>query len=249
MSRIECIRPGGAKGGPNPLPDDQLFNHLLADAFLLPPFGDCTPDEREAISELCFSKSGSLIGSPDCDGCAHEIEQKMSATSVCHKVTPHVTRPWNRLWFVWPAIGLCWLLVVASLGYPAFYVAWPQGKVAEYPAVSVFFFGWLGLFSLLDGNFQMIGWLANPFFFGTSICLGVRLTRMAAATGVLSVAFAFASFLLKSAIMNEAGHEGPVTAFATGFQLWLTAICLQAALALFLATRRPKALAAPIFED
>lgn len=176
----------------------------------------------------------------------------MSATSVSHNLTPHVTLPMNRPWLVLTAVGCCWLLVLASLAYPAFYVEWPRGAigaVSAYPSAGIFFFGWLGLLGMLDGEFQMIGWLANPFFLLTSIWLLVRNDRNAAVTGAVSLVFAFASFLMHEAIMNAAGHEARITQFATGFHLWVSAIGLQAALAAFLAIRRPKTPTSPIFED
>lgn len=140
--------------------------------------------------------------------------------------------PATWTWAARIGVAICWLMVAVSLAFPAFLVHWPKGTLSEYPSPGIFLFGWLGVMSVLDGKFTMIGWLANPLFFLTSIMLIRRRYRSAAVAGGWSLGFACTSVLLTSAIMNEAGHEAPIIAFAAGFHLWLTAICGQALLAL-----------------
>jgi len=93
-----------------------------------------------------------------------------------------------------------------------------------YPGWTLLFFGWMGLFSVLDGDPSAIGWLANPLFLvGTiAILIGLRLVAIIAMSAALS--FALASFLLRKILVDEAGNTAAVVGHDIGFWIWLSSI-------------------------
>ena len=125
---------------------------------------------------------------------------------------------------------------VVLLGIVAFAIApWltaldltrKDGAPDQYPGWPLLFFGWLGVFGVLDGKIDAIGWLANPLFvLGTMILLFDRFDKRRIATIVLFAAalFSLGGFLLTEVLMDEAGHTAAVTSHNIGFWLWLAAI-------------------------
>ena len=102
-----------------------------------------------------------------------------------------------------------------------------DGAPDQYPGWPLLFFGWLGVFGLLDGKFHAVGWLANPLFaLGTMILLFDRFDKRRIATIVLFVAavFSLGGFLLTEVLMDEGGNTATVVAHNIGFWLWMAAI-------------------------
>ena len=53
-----------------------------------------------------------------------------------------------------------------------------DGAPDQYPGWPLLFFGWLGVFGVLDGKIDAVGWLANPLFgLGTMILLFDRFDK------------------------------------------------------------------------
>lgn len=125
------------------------------------------------------------------------------------------------------AAASCWLLFVAACCLPAFRL---EGRPEPEPAIGLLLIGWLGLFQLLDGQIDALGWLANPFFLMSTLLTLARSYRPALASAAVAVAFALTSFLIREMMVNEAGHTRPVVGYGAGFWLWQAAIglCLLA---------------------
>ncbi len=125
---------------------------------------------------------------------------------------------------------------VACLGIVVFAIApWlvaldltrKDGAPDQYPGWPLLFFGWLGVFGVLDGKFYAIGWLANPLFLaGSLVLLFDRFDKRRIATIVLFAAavFSLGGFLLTEVLMDEGGNTASVTRHNIGFWLWLAAI-------------------------
>lgn len=113
-----------------------------------------------------------------------------------------------------------------------------------YPGWTLLFFGWMGLFSILDGDASAIGWLANPLFLLGTIAILVGLRLMALIAMALAFAFALASFLLNKILVDEAGNTAAVIGYDVGFWIWLSSIgvgLLIAVLIQFLPARSTRA--------
>lgn len=121
------------------------------------------------------------------------------------------------------AAASCWLLFVTACCLPAF---WLEGRPEPEPAIGLLLIGWLGLFQLLDGQIDALGWLANPFFLLSTLLTLSRSYRPALASAAVAVAFALTSFLIREMLVNEAGHTRPVVGYGPGFWLWQAAIGL-----------------------
>ncbi len=110
---------------------------------------------------------------------------------------------------------------------PALDLTRKDGALDHYPGWPLLFFGWLGVFGVLDLKFYAIGWLANPLFaIGSLVLLFDRFDKRRIATIVLFAAavFSLGGFLLTEVLMDEAGHTAAVTSHNIGYWLWLAAI-------------------------
>lgn len=117
-----------------------------------------------------------------------------------------------------------------------------------YPGWTLLFFGWLGLFSILDGDPSALGWLANPLFLvGTvAILFGQRMMSIVAMGAAL--AFALMSFLLQKILVDEAGNTAAVVGYDVGFWIWMSSIGVNffiAVLIQFLPVKQTPVLATP----
>ena len=110
---------------------------------------------------------------------------------------------------------------------PALDLTRKDGTPDQYPGWPLLFFGWLGVFGVLDLKFYAIGWLANPLFaIGSLVLLFDRFDKRRIATIVLFAAamFSLGGFLLTEIMMDEGGNTATVVGHNIGFWLWLAAI-------------------------
>ena len=118
---------------------------------------------------------------------------------------------------------------------PALELTRKDGALDQYPGWPLLFFGWLGVFGLLDLKFYAIGWLANPLFaIGSLVLMCDRFDTRRVATLVLfaGAMFSLGGFLLTEILMDEGGNTAAVTGHNIGFWLWLTAIWFNFVVAL-----------------
>jgi hypothetical protein len=119
------------------------------------------------------------------------------------------------------------LIFVIAPWLPALDLTRQDGNSDQYPGWPLLFFGWLGVFGVLDLKFYAIGWLANPLFaIGSLVLLFDRFDKRRIATIVLFAAaiFSLGGFLLKEIMMDEGVSTAAVTGHNFGFWLWLAAI-------------------------
>ncbi len=91
-----------------------------------------------------------------------------------------------------------------------------------YRGISDLLIGWLGVWY---GKIGSTAWLANPFLLTAWIFL-MRKPKLALLFSILSFGFAFHFYFQDSMIKNEAGHIGKITAYKTGYWLWLASIIM-----------------------
>ena len=116
------------------------------------------------------------------------------------------------------------MLLAASLPFPALYIEAFHPADSAYPGWLLFFFGWVRVFSILDGNVDGLGWLANVTLFLGVVILLLRRYGVATICGGIGFGLAMTSFLMREVWVDEAGHTANIIGYGVGFYLWMTAV-------------------------
>jgi len=138
-------------------------------------------------------------------------------------------------WTAIAAVIVSLLLLVASLCSPAFLFG--PGNV--YPGWFLFFFGWIGVFKMLSGEFDALSWCANPCLVVAIILLLNREYRAAMIASVVTCGFAACSFLLKEINLGTSSSKAAIIGHGAGFYLWLAAIATCCGAAVILSAMSP----------
>ncbi len=115
-------------------------------------------------------------------------------------------------------VAISLILFLSSLTQNAYLIDNGEESVGSFGLIALLL-GWMGVFG------PAIAWLANPCLLLSGLLLIIGKTKLSLLFSVLAVGLALSFLLVDEIIANEGGGKGKITAYDTGYWLWLSS-CL-----------------------
>ncbi|WP_296406084.1 hypothetical protein [Psychrobacter sp.] len=78
-----------------------------------------------------------------------------------------------------------------------------------------------GIFGIFIGGNETLTWYANPLLFLAWLFLLIRKPKLSLILSIVSTLVALSFLTFDEIVINEAGHQAPITKYALGYWLWI----------------------------
>lgn len=78
-----------------------------------------------------------------------------------------------------------------------------------------------GVFGIFIGGNETLSWYANPLLVLAWVFMVIEKYKTSLIMSMLSTCVALSFLMFDTVVINEAGHQAPITKYASGYWLWI----------------------------